>query len=121
MSDTLVNGLVPFGPDANCTLALCPLEASILGYQPSLVANGVFIGVFGTIMAAHFIQGSIFKSWGFMASMLSGCVLEIVGYVGRVFIHDDPFDFSGFLMQISSFPVLTLRLTEVATDSSKFA
>ncbi|KAI8181388.1 Sphingoid long-chain base transporter RSB1 [Colletotrichum sp. SAR11_239] len=35
----LPNGLRTFGPKANCTLELCPLEASLLKYQPSIPAN----------------------------------------------------------------------------------
>ncbi|KAF4466955.1 phospholipid-translocating ATPase [Fusarium albosuccineum] len=97
---TLPNGLVTFGPSANCTLDLCPLEASLLRYRPNIPANVVFIAVFGVSMAVHAFQGVKSKTWGFMASMLAGCVLEILGYVGRLIIYNNPFDFNGFLMQI---------------------
>lgn len=100
----LPNGLVAFGPNANCTLDLCPLEASILQYRPSLPANGTFLAVFAILLIGHVVQGVRTRSWGFMASIISGCVLEIAGYVGRLLIHNNPFDFSGFLMQISSLP-----------------
>ncbi|KAF9773389.1 hypothetical protein IL306_008829 [Fusarium sp. DS 682] len=98
---TLPDGLISFGSDANCTLELCPLESSILRYQPNIPANAIFIGVFGTSMAIHIFQGIKMKTWGFMASMMAGCILEIVGYVGRLIIHDNPFDFTGFLLQIT--------------------
>ncbi|KAF4445741.1 hypothetical protein F53441_10547 [Fusarium austroafricanum] len=97
---TLPNGLVTFGPNANCTLDICPLETSILRYQPNIPASAIFIGVFGTSMAIQVFQGIQMKTWGFMASMMAGCILEIVGYVGRLIIHDNPFDFAGFLIQI---------------------
>lgn len=97
----LPNGLISFGPDANCTLDTCPLEASILRYQPSIPANAVFAGVFGLSLIIHAFQGIRMRTWGFMASMIAGCILEIIGYVGRFIIHDNPFDFNGFLMQIS--------------------
>ncbi|KAH7200149.1 RTA1 like protein-domain-containing protein [Fusarium oxysporum] len=101
MSDTpLPGGLISFGSDANCTLELCPLESSILRYQPNVPANAIFIGVFGLSMALHIFQGIKMKTWGFMASMMAGCILEIIGYVGRLIIHDNPFDFIGFLLQI---------------------
>lgn len=51
-------------------------------------------------MALHIFQGIKMKTWGFMASMMAGCILEIIGYVGRLIIHDNPFDFIGFLLQI---------------------
>ncbi|KAK2052914.1 parasitic phase-specific protein PSP-1 [Colletotrichum caudatum] len=97
---TLPDGLIAFGPDANCTLELCPLEWSILRYQPSTPASGVFIAFFALAWILHAIQGFKWKTWGFSASMIFGCILEIVGYVGRLIIHNNPFDFQGFLMQI---------------------
>ncbi|KZL75900.1 parasitic phase-specific protein psp-1 [Colletotrichum tofieldiae] len=98
--DNLPNSLIAFGPDANCTLELCPIEWSILRYQPSIPASGTFIAFFALALVVHAIEGIKWKTWGFMASMICGCVLEIVGYVGRLLIHDNPFDFEGFLMQI---------------------
>ncbi|CAI4214404.1 unnamed protein product [Parascedosporium putredinis] len=97
---TLPNGLITFGPLANCTLELCPIEASLLRYQPNKPSTIVFIAVFGLSLLVHAYQGVRTKAWGFMASMLSGCILEIVGYIGRLIIHSNPFDFQGFLMQI---------------------
>ena len=106
----LPDGLIAFGPLANCTLDLCPLEWSILRYQPIISANAVFIAVFGLSLLIHCFQGWRSKTWGFAASMLSGCILEIIGYVGRLIIHDNPFSFNGFLMQISTHPVSTMDL-----------
>lgn len=95
--------LIPFGADANCTLDLCPLEWSILRYQPSIPANALFIGLFGLGMVIHLGQGIYYKTWTFANCMAAGCILEIVGYVGRLMLHDNPFSFEAFLMQISEF------------------
>lgn len=97
----LPNGYKSFGPKANCTLEVCPLEASLLRYRPSVPVNGAFIGLFALAMIIHTIQGLRSKNWGFMASMIGGCLLEIVGYVGRLILNDNPFSFGGFLLQIS--------------------
>ncbi|KAM5346396.1 hypothetical protein ACJ41O_009401 [Fusarium nematophilum] len=97
---TLPNGLVTFGPRANCTLDICPLEASLLRYQPNIPSTAVFMAVFGISLLVHAFQGWKSKMWGFMGSMMAGCILEIIGYAGRLIIHDNPFDFNGFLMQI---------------------
>ncbi|KAF4549237.1 RTA1-like protein 6 [Elsinoe fawcettii] len=96
----LPNGLVAFGPKANCTLDLCPLQASVLQYRPSIPASGTFIGLFALWLLLFAVQGTWTRTWGFTAAMISGCVLEIVGYLGRLIIYHNPFDFSGFLMQI---------------------
>ncbi|KAK7418211.1 hypothetical protein QQZ08_011364 [Neonectria magnoliae] len=97
---SLPNGLITFGPSANCTLDTCPIEASLLRYQPNIPATAVPIAIFGVSLLLHSWQGARAKTWGFMGSMLCGCILEIIGYVGRLIIHDNPFDFTGFLIQI---------------------
>ncbi|OLN96108.1 Sphingoid long-chain base transporter RSB1-like protein 6 [Colletotrichum chlorophyti] len=101
MSSTqLPNGYKSFGPKANCTLEVCPLEASLLQYQPSIPVNGTFIALFSVAMIIHAFQGFRSKHWGFMASMIGGCLLEIIGYVGRLILYENPFSFGGFLLQI---------------------
>ncbi|KAL4880672.1 parasitic phase-specific protein PSP-1 [Aspergillus karnatakaensis] len=98
---SLPDGLISFGPDANCTLDLCPLESSILQYQPSIPANSLFVAIFGLPLVVNLVQGIYYRTWGYMASLLAGCILEIAGYVCRLILHDNPFDFIGFLLQIS--------------------
>ena len=97
----LPNGYIAFGPNSNCTLGPCPIDWSILRYQPNIPANSIFLAVFGVSLLIHTLQGWKWRTWGFAASMLCGCILEIIGYAGRLIIHDNPFSFNGFLMQIS--------------------
>lgn len=33
-----------------------------------------------------------------MIAMLPGLILEVLGYVGRIMLHDNPFDFNNFLL-----------------------
>ncbi|OWT42931.1 RTA-like protein [Pochonia chlamydosporia 170] len=40
------------------------------------------------------------RSWGFMAFMIFGCLVEIVGYAARILLYKNPFDFLAFLIQI---------------------
>lgn len=99
----LPHGLISYGPDANCTLDICPVEWSALSYQPSLAASGVFISLFGITMVIHIVQGIGWKTWGFMTCMVLGCLDEIIGYAGRIILQRNPFSFSGFLMDMSKF------------------
>jgi len=96
----LPNGLISFGKNANCTLALCPVEASILQYRPSIPGNGTIIGLFALAMLIHIIQGLRWKSWDFMICMILGCVDEIIGYIGRIMLNSNPFSFNAFVIQI---------------------
>ncbi|KAK7188444.1 hypothetical protein DPSP01_004638 [Paraphaeosphaeria sporulosa] len=92
--------LIPFGPLANCTLALCPVEWSVFTYQPSIAANSALLAIFGVLLLVHAAQGIKYRAWGYMGCMVAGCVLQIIGYGGRIMLHGNPFDFNAFLMQI---------------------
>jgi hypothetical protein len=118
----LPEGLISVWPDANRKLETCLLEASILQYRPSIPANSAFIVVFGLIMIVHVLQGMKTYSWGPMASMVCGCVLEIVGYVGRILLHSNHFIFSGFVMHANRYiqepaPFIRLQYLEVLISS----
>lgn len=97
-------GVIVFGPDATCTLDTCPVEWSILTYQPSIPVNGVLMALFAVAGVVHAYLGFRWRSWGFMGGMLVGCIAEIIGYVGRLLLHDNPFSWNGFMIQISESP-----------------
>lgn len=102
MSDVnqLPDGLIVFGPDANCTLELCPVEWSVYQYRPNLGASVAFLVLFAIAMLVHIYLGIRWKSWFFMSFMLAGCLLEIIGYVGRIILRENPFSFPGFMLQV---------------------
>jgi hypothetical protein len=100
MSRQPPNGLVVFGPDANCTLELCPIEWSVYQYRPSLAANITFIVLYGLAMGVHIALGIRWRQWFYMSFMMLGCIFEIIGYIGRIILHNNPFNFGGFMIQI---------------------
>lgn len=97
-----VGDWIVYGSDANCTLALCPVEWSILSYQPSIPANAVFVALFSVALAVHLYEGIRWRHTlgGFAIPMVLGCIDEVLGYVGRLIMHGNPFSFNGFLMEI---------------------
>ncbi len=92
--------LVFFGPDANCTLALCPVEFSIQGYRPALGVQIAFIALFGVSMLIHLAQGIRYHTWFFASMMVLGCIGEMIGYGGRIMLYQNPFSFDGFIIEI---------------------
>lgn len=96
------NDFIPiaFGPWANCTLDICLLEWSVFQYLPSIPANATFLGVFGLLLILHAVQGIRYKAWAYMGCIVAGCALEIAGYVGRIMLHANPFDFNAFLVNL---------------------
>jgi hypothetical protein len=116
-SDTLPAGLprlppyvVVFGPRANCTLEICPVEISVYGYRPSLAANVSFIALFTVSALIHTYLGIRWKQWWYMACMDIGAVNAVIGYAGRVMMWYNPFNFAAFMMQISEFLCLFLPI-----------
>lgn len=100
---SLPNGLISYGPNANCTLDLCPIQYSLYQYRPSLPVNAVFAGLFGLAFILHVAMSISYREWGFMTCMALGCIDEAVGYGGRIMMYQNPFSFTGFLMQISEY------------------
>ncbi|KAL4727744.1 hypothetical protein ACLX1H_004432 [Fusarium chlamydosporum] len=100
MSRQPPNGLIVFGPDANCTLELCPVEWSVYQYRPSLAANITFIVLYALAMGTHIALGIRWRQWFYMTFMILGCLFEIIGYIGRIILHNNPFNFGGFMIQI---------------------
>jgi succinate dehydrogenase/fumarate reductase cytochrome b subunit len=95
--------LIGFGPAANCTLDLCPLEWSVFRYLPSIPANTTFIAIFSLLLIAHLAQGIRYKSWVYMSCVVAGCGLELAGYAGRIMLHENPFDFNAFLINLGMY------------------
>ena len=88
------------GKDANCTISACPVELSVYGYRPSIGASGAFIALYAICMIIQAALGFRYRKFGFMAAMVLGCFDEILGYVGRILLYQNPWAHSGFIMQI---------------------
>ncbi|KAH7322724.1 RTA1 like protein-domain-containing protein [Stachybotrys elegans] len=100
MPGQLPHGLISFGPDANCTLELCPIEASVYQYRPSLPANIIFLVLFGLAVIVHGYLGFRWRSYLYMVLMQLGCIMGMVGYAGRIMMWVNPFSFIGFMLQV---------------------
>ncbi|KAI4254286.1 MAG: hypothetical protein L6R42_007263 [Xanthoria sp. 1 TBL-2021] len=86
---------------ALCTLDTCQIEESYYNYRPSLAANGTFLALFLLSLLAFLVQVTLSKRFiGFTIAMVSGCLLEVLGYIGRIMSYHNPFGENGFLMQI---------------------
>lgn len=84
-------------PD-DCTLQTCPLSDAYIQYQPNVAGNIVYLALFAILLIGQIGTGIVFRSWTFMVPMVVGLILEIIGYLGRILLHDNPFSFNAFLM-----------------------
>jgi hypothetical protein len=81
-----------------CTLSTCPLSQATIDYDPTLGGNALYLSIFSLLFIIQTLQLWKYKTWSFSLSMMSGLVLEVVGYVGRVMMHFNPFEPNPFLM-----------------------
>ncbi|KAH8884184.1 putative RTA1 domain protein [Thozetella sp. PMI_491] len=80
-----------------CTLDTCPLSEAIITYQPNIGGNAFFFALFGLLFLVQLRLGIRYKTWSYLVAMLFGLILEVVGYIGRLQLHNDPFNFNFFL------------------------
>jgi hypothetical protein len=80
------------GQTTNCNWNTCPLSDSYWGYRPSLAANLTFLILFAISTLVYVGQGFLNKAWlGFTIAMVCGCLLEVIGYIGRVLAYNNGF------------------------------
>lgn len=98
----IVNGsLYAAGGDhVNCTLSVCPVEASVYGYRASLPFSSLLIALYAICLVVQVVLGWHYKTWGYLSAMALGCLVEILGYVGRIIMWNNPWNNGGFIMQI---------------------
>jgi len=99
----LPGGLISYGPNTNCTLDICPTKASVYGYRPSVAFNATFIAFFGICFMVHAFQLARYRAYFFSFAMISGCAAELIGYTGRLLLYQNPFSFSAFMANISTY------------------
>ncbi|KAH7081363.1 sphingoid long-chain base transporter RSB1 [Paraphoma chrysanthemicola] len=101
MSDTTPAPAIDPNWRDNCTPALCGFQYAYFQYVPTKSANMAFAVLFGISALAYLGQGIARKRWlGFTIAMVSGCVLEVIGYAGRVMAADQLYYETPFLIQI---------------------
>ena len=86
--------------DVPCTLQTCPLSCAQVPFLPTFAGNLTYAVLMGILLFAHLGLGIWYRTWGFLIGMISGLVLEIIGYAGRLMLHSDPFNFNNFLMYV---------------------
>ncbi len=85
-------------PNVDCTLQTCSLLQGPFTYVPSLGGNAFFAALFGLLIAVQLILGLYYRTVGFTIGMITGLILEMVGYASRIAMHFNPFPSTPFLM-----------------------
>ncbi|KAL3473708.1 RTA1 like protein-domain-containing protein [Aspergillus californicus] len=94
-----------------CTLDTCPASMGSVEYVPKLWANILFMALFGAAAVVQLGLGIRYKTWTFMVATVLGLVGEIVGYNGRIALHDSIFDGDAFLEYLVCLTIAPAFLT----------
>lgn len=79
----------------------CPVEATVYGYLPNLGGNIFFLAFFGILLVIQACQGIVYKTWTWLVLIGIGLFLEVIGYAGRIMMHNNPWNSTGFEMQLA--------------------
>src|ERR1700753_1757241 len=74
----------------DCTLKTCPLVEIGAIYVPTLIPNALYLAIFALLLVFHFVQSLRYKTWDIFGTMVTGLLLEIAGYAGRVRMYFEP-------------------------------
>lgn len=86
---------------APCTYATCSVaDNGQLHYIPSFTGNVFLLVLFVAFLIAHIAIALRYKTWTFLIAMVGGLVLEIVGYAGRIMLHNDDFNENNFIIYL---------------------
>jgi hypothetical protein len=79
----------------------CPVEDTIYGYAPNAGANGLYTVIFAicALAQAYYIC-RYWRLWkGYSILVFVGCVGECCGYIGRILLHNNPWDGAAMSIQ----------------------
>ncbi|KAG4440929.1 hypothetical protein IFR05_003558 [Cadophora sp. M221] len=79
----------------------CPVEDTIYGYKPNLGSSAFFVAIFAIVAIAQLGLGFRKRTYFYSIAIALGCIGEAIGYGGRIMMHSNPYDDTGFTMQIS--------------------
>lgn len=81
---------------------LYPIEATLYGYYPMLWVSALFAAIFAIDLIVSLGLGiySRLWSWSFRAWLTCGLIWELVGYIGRLMMRNDPWSSSIMQMQL---------------------
>jgi len=101
----------------------CPVDYTIYGYYPNLGANAFFCAYFAIFFIANTLITFRYKTWFYGILIMIGCGSEMAGYIGRIIMHSNPWNSSGFELQICTLifaPVSTFHdlLGEASTNEA---
>jgi len=86
--------------NGGCTKETCDVLYSVYGYRPNLGSVIFFMALFTISGIVYTWQGVKTKTKFFTSAMVLGSASEVIGYVAKILLWQDPFSDTGFKMSI---------------------
>ncbi|KAB5572785.1 RTA1 like protein-domain-containing protein [Coniochaeta sp. 2T2.1] len=88
--------------DCEAVSPSCPVEATVYGYTPNLGGNAFYAVIFAICALVQFYYICRFwRLWKVFSIMtFIGCVGECCGYIGRLFLHKNPWNGAALPIQL---------------------
>lgn len=67
-------------------------------------------------MVINFVLPFRYKTWTYGCVLAVGSMAEMIGYVGRILLHDNPWSNTGFEMQICTLILAPVSLSVSSRD-----
>ncbi|KAF2474322.1 RTA1-domain-containing protein [Lindgomyces ingoldianus] len=83
-----------------CHLGECPMWWATIKYRPTIAGNTIYMILFAILLSVQIFYGIRKKTWTYMSAMIMGCLLEIIGYIGRLMLNNNPFIMNNFLVYL---------------------
>lgn len=81
-----------------CTLETCPLSYAHITYLPNLGGNAFYIALFALFIPVQLYLGIRHRTWGYLFGAICGLILEVLGYIARIYMRHNPFIDRWFIM-----------------------
>ncbi|KAF0322114.1 RTA1 like protein [Colletotrichum asianum] len=78
----------------------CPVEATVYGYYPNVGGNAFLLAIFILCTVSQLFLGVKYRLRAFTTVMVIGCLLEALGYIGRLMMSKNPWSDIGFRLQV---------------------
>ncbi|PWY86610.1 RTA1-domain-containing protein [Aspergillus sclerotioniger CBS 115572] len=83
-----------------CTLETCPMSYAHITYLPNLGGNAFYIALFALFIPVQCYLGIRHRTWGYLFGTICGLILEVLGYIARIYMRHNPFIDRWFIMYL---------------------
>ncbi|OQE38447.1 hypothetical protein PENCOP_c008G03401 [Penicillium coprophilum] len=83
----------------------CPVKGTIYGYAPDIVFSVEFCIIFGVCSLIQIGQLIKWRLWSFSIAVILGSSTEVIGYFGRILLHNNAYSSAGFKTQLCTLTI----------------